>query len=181
MGSGLGLTITRSLVHHMHGTIEVASSLGQGSKFTIILPIEPDTHHCLQNELPLVKSMPTFLQTKQIILAEDNILNQEIICTLLKDLNINISVANNGQEAVNLIKSIKADLILMDLRMPLMDGITACQTILANPDQQHIPIIGLSADTFSESKNNAQAAGMVDFITKPINFNELYTKLAYWL
>ncbi len=123
------------------------------------------------------------IEGADILLVEDNNINQEIAVNILQAANLNITVANNGSEAVDIIKSNHFDLILMDIQMPVMDGLEATQIIRANNSKHisNIPIIGMTAHAFASYKEECLNKGMNDYITKPIQINALNKALLKWI
>lgn len=179
-GSGLGLAIVHSLVHIMDGVIEVDSEPGKGSKFTVTLPLGRVKDKKSSKSDNSDKSYDFDGQT--ILLVEDNELNREIAQALLEFVNLKVEVAENGRIAFEKFTESPTDYykaILMDIRMPVMDGREATKQIrqLPRTDAKNIPIIAMSADAFSEDIKFSQRIGMDDYITKPIDRNQLYKSL----
>jgi signal transduction histidine kinase/ActR/RegA family two-component response regulator len=166
-GSGLGLTIVRHLVTLLNGTISLTSAVGQGSEFIVVLPLRLISATRLS---PYGRAHADELVWSdiKIMVVEDNEVNQAVITALLKSFDTNVIMANNGLEAIALLETEKPDLILMDLHMPGISGIETTRRILNNPAHAQIPIIALSADAMLDQQNNAKAAGMVDYLIKPI-------------
>lgn len=117
----------------------------------------------------------------RILLVEDEPINQMIACELLQDAALEVHLANNGQEAVALALSTQFDLILMDMQMPIMDGITAAHHIRAKCPDIQTPIIALTANAFSDDRKKCLAAGMNDFVSKPVDPDVLYEVVWKWL
>ena len=119
-----------------------------------------------------------------VLVAEDNLTNQKVIGYLLKKLHVQVNIVDNGQEAVDAITGgMRPDLLLMDMQMPVLDGIQATQRIRRmekDASLPHLPIIALTAGAFEDDRENCIAAGMDDFMTKPIGLNTLKTMLAKW-
>lgn len=175
-GTGLGLSIVKKIVDIMGGTIRVESHIGQGTRFTVDLPILSTNRGRAEKRAnqALLKS----LAGKQILLCEDNYLNAEIAAILLQEKDMKVDIAENGQAGVALFSASKPGYyaaILMDIRMPIMDGYAAAQAIrgLVRPDAASIPIIAMTADAFAEDVRQAYAAGMNGYITKPVDTNKL--------
>ncbi len=176
-GIGLGLTITKSIVDLIGGTIQVQSTVGQGSRFTVSLSLrmqeqaEPHTGRALWLPGNLSKQ-------PKILLVEDNELNLEIEQELLEDAGFEVEIAENGRIAVEKVMQSKPGeytLILMDIQMPVMDGHLAAQTIrnLDDPRLANIPIIALSANAFDEDKKKSLESGMNAHMAKPMDLSQL--------
>jgi len=182
-GTGLGLAISRRLAAMMSGEIGVISSLGQGSTFwfTVILK-----HGNMTMALPQYEpvSKATSLRAgagATILLVEDNKINQEVAREILESYGIKVDIAQHGGEAVTMIEQKRYDLVLMDLQMPVMDGLEATSKIRQLPISENIPIIAMTANAFEEDRLRCQKVGMNDFVAKPIDIKQLYTVLARWL
>ena len=177
IGSGLGLKIVKSFVDLMNGCIYVDSELNKGTQFTVTLPLrlaEPKMAvHSDHSESEDVK-LP---QNLRILLAEDNPLNAEITQTILNDAGIQTDLASDGQIALSMLQSSPAsyyDLILMDIQMPHMNGYQASAAIRQLPDERSkIPIIAMTANAFKEDKDAAFAAGMDNYIVKPVEISSM--------
>lgn len=177
-GSGLGLSITYNLIQMLHGSITVCSTPGKGSIFTVMLPfvLAREAASTVNNQKSSENEAHHISAT--LLLAEDNRINREIAMKLLDREGMRLIPAENGRDAV--LKFTQSapgtfQAILMDLRMPVMDGYEAARAIRASghPDAKCIPIIAVSADVFEETITRALSCGMNDYITKPIDFNEL--------
>ena len=116
-----------------------------------------------------------------MLLAEDDEINREVALSLLDDTGLLIDTAENGEEAVSAAENRDYDLILMDMQMPVMDGLEATRRIRQLPGRQHTPIIALTANAFAEDRQRCQEAGMNDFVAKPIDPNHLFEKIFHWL
>ena len=134
----------------------------------------------LSKESIVADSHPQF-ESKQVLLAEDNLTNQEVACALMAELNIQVSIANNGKEAVEAVKSRHFDLVFMDLQMPEMDGFTATRLIRQDKNNQHLPIIAMTAHAMQGDREKCLNAQMDDYITKPIDVDKFFTLLDKWL
>ena len=166
----------------MGGTLSVKSKVGSGSEFyfTISLPygkpVETHEHDV---------SAQTFANTR-FLLAEDNLLNAEIATDLFAAMGAQVELAADGAQAVELFMNSQSgyfDLILMDLQMPNMDGLEATKSIRASshPEAKSIPIIALTANTFQEDRDMTRAAGMNDFLAKPLDMEQIHVVLQKWL
>jgi CheY-like chemotaxis protein len=172
-GTGLGLAITQRILHLMKSDLLVESEPDKGSKFHFVIEfklVDERTAGQLQNDISGFD-----LKGKHILLVEDTLFNVLYATQLLDGWHAKTSVADNGEIAVNMIKSETYDLILMDLQMPVMDGYTATREI-RNYDS-NIPIIALTASATADVKEKIQEAGMQDYIVKPFTPDELLIKL----
>lgn len=179
-GTGLGLSICRNLVQLMNGEISLISEVGKGSEFIIKIPAtEVDIEQ--QTEVPKpVDSSLQRLKGVSLLIAEDNMTNQLVLKALLSPLGVQLDFASNGIEACAKTRNNEYHAILMDVQMPEMDGIEATQIILSQ-NSTSTPIIGVSANAMKEDLSAAKAAGMVDYISKPIIKEELYNTLLKWI
>lgn len=168
-GSGLGLAINKQLVELMGGEVGVESVVGQGSTFWAEVNLGIATPDALaQADAEPAEILPDGMQGMRILLAEDNLLNQQIARELLEEFGVRVDVANNGFEAIELLRKESFDCVLMDVRMPEMDGIEATQRIRSNPLLRELPIIAMTANARTEDREECLAAGMTDFISKPV-------------
>ncbi|MEO5353516.1 MAG: response regulator [Magnetococcus sp. XQGC-1] len=116
-----------------------------------------------------------------ILLTEDNELNQQVASELLAQIQIRVTIANNGQEAVDLTRTTTFDAVLMDMQMPVMDGLEATREIRRQEKNRHLPIIAMTANAMNQDRERCMAAGMNDFVAKPFNPDEVYATLAKWI
>ncbi len=180
-GTGLGLAICKSIVKMMQGDIWVESKVGQGSTFFFTAVFE------LANEKDIEQSNATALPHENltysghILLVEDNNINQIIAEELLQSVGYTIDIANNGQEALDMLDKKHYDIVLMDIQMPIMDGLTATKAIREKPQFAKLPIVAMSAHAMTGDKEKSLKYGMNDHITKPISPDILYRTLSYWL
>lgn len=181
-GSGLGLAITKRLVEFMGGTISVKSKKDEGSTFTVTIPFTCDMT-TLESKSRQSDAVVKFdFSGKNFLLAEDNELNREIAVELLSSVNAHVDTASNGIEVVNTFTSSTPgtyDLILMDMQMPLMNGIDATKKIrTCNHEQANtIPILAMTANAYKEDIDSCLAAGMNGHLAKPIEPEVLYSSI----
>lgn len=183
-GTGLGMTITKTLVDKMGGTIQIESELDIGSIFTVVLPLEIAAPPEVQTESEEV--IPVDAAEKRVLLVEDNELNQEVAQFMLTEWGLEVTVAGDGQEAVDMFQKAPPytyQLIFMDIMMPVMDGYDATREIrsLDRPDAASIPIIAMTANAFAEDVKKAKEAGMNEHIAKPLDPAIVNCVLAQWL
>ena len=184
-GAGLGLSIVNSQVRYMGGTINVKSQYEKGTTVTITLPFESVKKAAKidkQEDKCDIKDMEN-LSGINVLIAEDNIVNMQIITELLKLKNINVTQTFNGQEAVNIFKNSKDgefDLLILDIQMPLLNGLETAKNIrqMNRKDAKLVPIIALSANVFEEDVAASLEAGMNAHLSKPINLPALYKTFA---
>lgn len=180
-GTGLGLAISKRLAELMGGSIEVDSVPDTGSAFRVILPFAPAAAPSVPATAPLMPDTPP--KGGRILLVEDNEINQEIALALLQDMGMEVDQAANGGEALEKLATTRYDLVLMDIQMPVMDGLTAARHIRAMEDPYFagLPIIALTANAMNGDREKSLEAGMNDHLAKPIDPAELRRMLARWL
>lgn len=177
IGTGLGLRIVKSFVDLMNGDISVESEPGKGTCFTVEISCRKVPEEELQQQM---EEQPenVSLAGRRLLLAEDNGLNAEIAMTILQDANAEVELAADGKIAVDMLKDAPVgyyDAILMDIQMPNMNGYQATRAIRKLPDERaKIPIIAMTANAFEEDRQAALAAGMDDYVAKPVEISELF-------
>ena len=177
LGTGLGLTICREIAELMNGSLVVESKLGKGSVFTFTVPLQKKQPASTIPVEPPAGKTGKSLEGYQILLVEDMELNLFIIQEMMRDWELQPDIARNGEEAVMFTLQKKYDLILMDIQMPVMNGVeatTRIRTDQSNPNN-HTPIIAISANAFKSDKESYFKAGMNGVLSKPFEADKLYT------
>ena len=185
-GTGLGLTISRQLVEMMGGEMLVDSQPGQGSTFTFTARLGLD-QEAAGREAPPVPAAPASAPREgrppagglRILLAEDNLVNQKLAVILLERRGHRVTVATNGRQALEALERQAFDLVLMDVEMPEMDGLSATRAIRQREEVSggHVPIIAMTAHAMTEHKANCLAAGMDDYLSKPLEPQRLFAAI----
>ena len=177
IGTGLGLHIVKSFVDLMNGDISVESESGKGTCFTVEISCRKVPEEELQQQM---EEQPenVSLAGRRLLLAEDNGLNAEIAMTILQDADAEVELAADGKIAVDKLQDVPVgyyDAILMDIQMPNMNGYEATKAIRKLTDERaKIPIIAMTANAFEEDRQAALAAGMDDYVAKPVEISELF-------
>lgn len=185
-GTGLGLVLCKRLAELLGGNIQVASQMGQGSTFTLVVPVGPLTDVKWLESMPEIKAVIESINqtetpklTGRILLAEDNAINQQLIKGMLEKMGAQVDVADNGQIAVEKAQQIPYDLIYMDMQMPVMSGVDATKQLRAQ--DYRLPIVALTANVSKEDQTLCLDAGCNDFFTKPVLQQTLYRMTSRYL
>jgi len=184
-GTGLGLAITQRLAELMGGTVGVNSTPDKGSIFWLTARLERHALPQTDTELPDQTHIEAWLRDispgKCVLLVEDEPVCQMVAEELLTDMGLAVDTADDGQQAVRMATEKAYDVILMDMQMPRMDGLSAARSIRLLAARQSVPIVAMTANVFNEDRANCMAAGMNDFLPKPIVPDRLYAMLVRWL
>jgi CheY-like chemotaxis protein len=177
-GTGLGLAICRELAHLMHGSISVISEEGKGSTFFAELPFQRSQSAAETPEPVVASEMEQ--RSVRLLAAEDNPVNQKVLQAIVEPMDVELSIVGDGRAAVEAWRGGDYDLILMDIQMPIMDGIAAAKAIRAvEQDEQRVrtPILALTANAMVHQIEEYMAAGMDGHVAKPIEISKLYDAL----
>ena len=172
-GTGLGLSISRRIVEIMGGTLEVTSVPGEGSDFNFTVILAATGQSADETRIARRHATSTPRNTLRILIAEDNPVNQEVAATMLRRRGHFVDVVANGREAVDALANHSFDVVLMDMQMPMLDGIQATVEIRAREGERRVPIIALTANAATGERDRCIAAGMNDYVAKPFRAVDL--------
>jgi signal transduction histidine kinase len=180
-GTGLGLPIARTLAERMGGTLRAQSEEGRGSVFTLEIPLALYKQALPTPAAPRAASGNGHGEGRNVLLVEDNPVNQTVIESMLRSLGFTVSVATDGAQAVRHAGEQQFEAILMDCRLPIIDGYEATRQIRRLPGRDDVPIIALTANALQGDRENCLSAGMNDYLAKPFKRNDLQQILQRWV
>ncbi len=183
-GTGLGLAICRQIVEHLGGTIGVTSAPGRGSRFWFRMPyVLSPAELVTQAARRRAFTLPRSAEGKRVLVVEDNVVNQRVAQALLHKLGAEVDVADNGAAAVEAVAAQEYDVVFMDCQMPVMDGLEASLKIRAweaETGHERVAIVALTAHAFADDRLQCAAAGMDDYLTKPVSREDLARMIDRW-
>jgi signal transduction histidine kinase/ActR/RegA family two-component response regulator len=179
-GSGLGLSIAKSFTELMDGHISVASTVGIGSTFFVDIPMRLATNQLVENSaFENSNNEANHGSPARVLVAEDNPINQTVITAMLEGFDCDVTLVENGEEALQAIAECEFDIVFMDCQMPVMDGLSATQTARERGDK--LPIVAVTANVMKGDRERCLAAGMNDYVSKPLVAERLHVMLSNWV
>ena len=182
-GTGLGLVISKRLAEMMGGEVGMSSEPGRGSRFwfTVRVGVAPESVRPAALPAATPAEPATALRGSRVLLVEDNELNREVATELLQQLGVTVETAGDGRQAVQKVQAGAYDLVFMDMQMPVMDGLDATGAIRRLPGRTRLPIVAMTANAMQSDRQRCLAAGMDDFVAKPIEPDALRAVLLRWI
>ncbi len=182
-GLGIGLAICRQLVDLLGGDLSHESQPGQGSCFRLELPLAMPVQRAVTSPMPPRVSGPALREPEQccVLIVEDNAINQLVTRGMLLKMGYQVRTADNGAQALDVLRNEKIDAVLLDCQMPVMDGFATCRALRNLPGCQTLPVLAITAHSHSGDRERCLAAGMSDYLAKPMKFEQLKHLLQDWV
>lgn len=182
-GTGLGLAISKRLVERMGGEFLVESEFGKGSRFSFTVRFQCLAKPAEEEERKTASEQALIerIRGSRVLLVEDNFINQQVASEVLGRAGVIVEIAPNGLEAIHAVDRSYFDAVLMDIQMPEMDGFEATRLIHGDPRFAALPILAMTAHGLKEDREKCREAGMIDYVSKPIETEELFSALARWV